>query len=241
MDGDLAAAVPAAAQQPAPVAQIDDWEALLHHHKAKVRALEPAAETAEASAKAARKEVNNAIEIGATELGVTNELFKRWLKQSTMDIKDISHERELETKALKAMGKLVQPDLFAKTPDTADMQAIWHLRGYDDGVNGNRQRDDIDPIHLQTYLQGFTAGQAVLSLGLFRGKELSEAKGQPQTGDAVDLDEEDDEDGDEEARLDDAADKLRRDSEFMARGGGDADDDQPAPPAAKKGRKDQVH
>lgn len=247
MDGAQTAAASAAATSAAQP-QIDDWSALLLHHQARVRALMPKAEKAAADAKAARDEVNAAIEIGATNLGVTNEKFKEWLAKGKTDIVEIGKERQLDEKALKAMGKLVQATLdFGKgQPDTADLQALWHYRGYDDGVNGRDQRDNIDPIYLQDYMQGRTAGMAVLGLGMARGKVLAEDLSKPRTEAPVNLNEPDDDEDDEE-KIQAAADKLRKNPEFMARGGGEDDPDgegeetKAEAPAAGGKTKAQVH
>lgn len=226
MAGAQTAAAHAAATGGAPP-QLDDWSALLIYHQAKVRELQPEAEKTAAAAKAARDAVNNAIERGATDLGVTNDKFRQWMSDQKTSISDIAIERDLDAKAHRAMGKLVQADLFsgAAKRDTAAEQAIWFHSGYDDGVNGRDQRSDVDPIFLQNYLGGWNAGQATLAMGMAQGAQVAESLHQPQNTAPADLsepDEEEDEDPEDVIRR--GVRKLKNDPEFMARGGDEAED-----------------
>lgn len=245
MAGAQTAAAPAAATGGAPP-QLDDWSALLIYHQAKVRELQPEAEKTAAAAKAARDAVNNAIERGATDLGVTNDKFRQWMSDQKTSISDIAAERDLGAKAHRAMGKLVQADLFsgAAKRDTAAEQAIWFHNGYDDGVNGRDQRADVDPIFLQNYLGGWNAGQAMLAMGLAQGAQVAESLHQPKNTAPVDLNGPEDDEEDPEDAIRRGVRKLKNDPEFMARGGDDGQgepvDGEGDAPAAGGARKD-VH
>lgn len=212
---------------------ISDVHALIHYHSDKVRPLLAVVVGLESQTTQARKRVTEAVNIATADLSqitgedITNKFFLGKIAQAGRPIGDTLQLRKLDSIFDPALGIEVQPDLFKGKGkgDVADSRAILFHQAYNDGLNGRVQREDVDPADANIYAEGFTAGQAVMMLGLKMGAALVEARNTPANGPAVNLDDAPEDDRTDEEKLADAADKLAA-SGFMQTGQGDAAQDE---------------